>query len=122
MPQHGHEGASSTDSESGRLSLSERSCTCDFIKPPKYYFEKIIGKNAEKYKKRCSEEGNLREEVITEMSEKEKKEICEMVEAAKYLAEHDPTGLIIAKSNMDILKARADMEKREAEEREKEVV
>lgn len=62
------------------------------------------------------------EEVITEMSEKEKKDINEMVEAAKYLAEHDPTGLIIAKSNMDILKARADMEKREAEEREKEVV
>lgn len=56
------------------------------------------------------------------MSEKEKKEICEMVEAEKYLAEHDPTGLIIAKSNMDILKARADMEKRETEEREKEVV
>lgn len=64
----------------------------------------------------------MREEVITEMSEKEKKEICEMVEAAKYLAEHDPAGLIIAKSNMDILKARADMEKRGAEEREKEVV
>ena len=61
-------------------------------------------------------------EVITEMSEKEKKDIHEMVEAAKYLAEHDPAGLIIAKSNMDILKARADMEKREAEEREKEVV
>ena len=56
------------------------------------------------------------------MSEKEKKEICEMVEAAKYLAEHDLTGLIIAKSNMDILKARADMEKRETKEREKEVV
>lgn len=56
------------------------------------------------------------------MSEKEKKDINEMVEAAKYLAEHDPTGLIIAKSNMDILKARADMEKREAKEREKEVV
>lgn len=65
---------------------------------------------------------NLREEVITEMSEKEKKDINEMVEAAKYLAEHDPTGLIIAKSNMDILKARANMEKREVEEREKEVV
>lgn len=55
------------------------------------------------------------------MSGKEKEDIQEMVEAAKYLAEHDPTGLIIAKSNMDILKARADMEKREAEEREKEV-
>ena len=56
------------------------------------------------------------------MSEKEKKDINEMVEAAKYLSEHDPTGLIIAKSNMDILKARADMEKWEAKEREKEVV
>lgn len=56
------------------------------------------------------------------MSEKEKEDIQETAEAAKYLAEHDPTGLIIAKSNMDILKARADMEKREAEEREKEMV
>ena len=56
------------------------------------------------------------------MSEKEKKDMHEMVEAAKYLAEHDPTGLIIVKSNMDILKARADMEKREAEERENDVV
>ena len=62
------------------------------------------------------------EEVIMKKKEKEKKDINEMVEAAKYLAEHDPTGLIIAKSNMDILKARADMEKREAEEREKEAV
>lgn len=54
------------------------------------------------------------------MSEKEKKDISEMVETAKYLAEHDPAGLIIAKSNMDILKARVDMEKRESEEKEKE--
>ena len=56
------------------------------------------------------------------MSEKEKKDIHEMVETAKYLAEHDPAGLIIAKSNMDILKARVDMEKRETEEKEKEMV
>ena len=56
------------------------------------------------------------------MSEKEKKDIHEMVEAAKYLAEHDPTGLIIAKSNLDILKARADLEKRGPEERVQEVV
>lgn len=44
------------------------------------------------------------------MSEKERKDIQEMVETAKYLAENDPQGLLIAKSNMDILKARSDME------------
>lgn len=44
------------------------------------------------------------------MSDKEKQDIREMVETAKYLAENDPQGLLIAKSNMDILKARSDME------------
>lgn len=44
------------------------------------------------------------------MGEKEKKDIQEMVETAKYLAENDPQGLLIAKSNMDILKARSDLE------------
>ncbi len=53
------------------------------------------------------------------MSENEKKNIAEMVETAKYLAENDPQGLLIARSNMDILKARADMEK---QEKQKEVV
>ena len=38
-----------------------------------------------------------------------------MTEAAKYLVLHDPQGFVIAKSNMDILKARADLEKRGAE-------
>lgn len=46
------------------------------------------------------------------MSENERKNIAEMVETAKYLAENDPQGLLIARSNMDILKARADMERR----------
>ena len=45
------------------------------------------------------------------MSEKEKKEIAEMVETAKHLAAHDPRAFMIAKSNMDILKIRADMDK-----------
>ena len=45
------------------------------------------------------------------MSEKEKKEIAEMVATAKYLAENDQQGFLIAKANMDILKARSDMEK-----------
>lgn len=51
----------------------------------------------------------------TRVSEKDRKDIAEMVETAKYLAEHDPQGLLIAKSSMDILKARADMEKQETE-------
>ena len=45
------------------------------------------------------------------MSEKEKKEIAEMVETAKHLAVHDPQAFMIAKSNMEILKIRADMDK-----------
>ena len=49
--------------------------------------------------------------VIRIMNEQEKKEITEMTEAAKYLALHDPQGFVIAKSNMDILKARLDLEK-----------
>lgn len=45
------------------------------------------------------------------MSEKEKKEIAEMVETAELLAKHDPQGLLIAKSNLDILKNRYEIEK-----------
>ena len=52
------------------------------------------------------------------MSEKERKEIADMVETAKYLAEHDPQGLLIAKSSMDILKARADMDRERGKEKE----
>lgn len=48
------------------------------------------------------------------MNEQEKKEITEMTEAAKYLVLHDPQGFVIAKSNMDILKARSDLEKQKA--------
>lgn len=46
-----------------------------------------------------------------DMSSKEMKDIEAMVETAKYLAENDQQGFLIAKSNMDILKARSDMEK-----------
>ena len=49
------------------------------------------------------------------MSEKEKKEIAEMVETAKHLATHDPQAFMISKSNMEILKIRADMDKQEKE-------
>lgn len=59
-------------------------------------------------------------EVITGMSEKEKKDIAEMVKTARELAKKDPQGFLIAKSNIDILKARADMEREK--ETEKEVV
>lgn len=44
------------------------------------------------------------------MSSKERKDIKAMVEAAKTLAEHDPQGFMIVKSNIEILKARHDME------------
>lgn len=44
------------------------------------------------------------------MGDKEKKEIKEMVETAKFLAENDPQGFLIAKSNIDILKARSDLD------------
>lgn len=44
------------------------------------------------------------------MSEKDRKEIAEMVKKAKYLAENDPQGFMLAKNSMDILKARSDME------------
>ena len=51
--------------------------------------------------------------VMKRMNEQEKKEITEMTEA--YLVLHDPQGFVIAKSNMDILKARADLEKQGTE-------
>ena len=47
------------------------------------------------------------------MSEKEKKDIAEMVKTARGLAKKDPQGFLIAKSNMEILKARADMDMQE---------
>ena len=49
--------------------------------------------------------------VRTVMSEKEKREIAEMVKTAKYLAENDQQGFMLAKNSLDILKARCDMEK-----------
>lgn len=52
------------------------------------------------------------------MNENERKEIKEMVEAAKYLAKKDPLALTIVRSNIDILKARCDLAKqRQIEER-----
>lgn len=45
------------------------------------------------------------------MSEKEKRDIREMVKTAKYLAENDPQSLVIAKTGLDMLKARCDMDK-----------
>ena len=43
------------------------------------------------------------------------KEFGEMVETAKHLASHDPRAFLSAKSNMEILKIRADMDKQEKE-------
>lgn len=45
------------------------------------------------------------------MSEKDKKDIRELVEASKYLADHDPQALLLAKNSIDILKARCELEK-----------
>lgn len=47
------------------------------------------------------------------MTENEKKEIAELVEIAKELAEYDPQAFMLLRSNMSILKARADMEHQE---------
>lgn len=44
------------------------------------------------------------------MSEKEKKDISEMVKTAKYLAKNDPQGFMLARNTVDVLKARADMD------------
>lgn len=43
------------------------------------------------------------------MSEKEKKEIAEMVETAKMLAKHDPQGLAVAKAGLDALRTRCEI-------------
>ena len=51
------------------------------------------------------------------MSEKDKKDIEEMVKTAKELAERDPQGFMLAKNSMDILKARSDMEKGEEDKK-----
>lgn len=45
------------------------------------------------------------------MKAKERNEIAEMVETAKELAEKDPQGFMLAKNSLDILKARAAMDK-----------
>ena len=52
------------------------------------------------------------------MSGKEKKDIAEMVKTARELAEKDPQGFLIAKSNIHILKARADMDREQEAEKE----
>lgn len=50
------------------------------------------------------------------MSDKEKKEIADMVATAKELAKKDPQGFMLAKNSVDILKARADLESKAEEE------
>ena len=54
------------------------------------------------------------------MTEKEKAEITEMVEAAKIMAEHDPQSLAVAKAGFDALRARCEIEKaRRCQEQQK---
>ena len=55
------------------------------------------------------------------MSRKEKKDIAEMVKTASELAKKDPQGFLIAKSNIDILKARADMDREREADKDEEV-
>ncbi len=50
------------------------------------------------------------------MSEKDKKDIRELVKASKYLADHDPQALMLAKNSIDILKARCELEKQSKKE------
>lgn len=47
------------------------------------------------------------------MSSKERKDIREMIESAKDLADKDPQGFMIIKSNIEVLKTRSDMDKSE---------
>ena len=42
------------------------------------------------------------------MSEKDRKEIAEMVKKAKYLAENDPQDILKARSDMDAVEERED--------------
>lgn len=56
------------------------------------------------------------------MSRKEKKDIAEMVKTASELAKKDPQGFLIVKSNIDILKARADMDREREADKDEEVV
>lgn len=56
------------------------------------------------------------------MSGKEKKDIAEMVKTASELAKKDPQGFLIAKSNIDILKARADMVRGQEADKDEEVI
>lgn len=50
------------------------------------------------------------------MTDKEKQDIADMVETAKFLAEYDPQSLLIAHSNINILKARCELEKQERDD------
>lgn len=52
------------------------------------------------------------------MRAKEKKDIKEMLADVKYLAVNDPQGFMILKSNVDVLKARSDMDRLENADKE----
>ena len=44
------------------------------------------------------------------MSEKEKKELTDLILKVKELAQKDPKGMMLVKNSIDVLKTRADME------------
>ena len=46
------------------------------------------------------------------MSEKEKKELTDLILKVKELAQKDPKGMMLVKNSIDVLKTRADMEEK----------
>ena len=47
---------------------------------------------------------------VKNMSKKDKKDIANTVKALKFIADNDPHSLVISNSNIDILKARCELE------------
>ncbi len=81
---------------------------------------KLLGMKVPVHKSIRSRKRKSMKECEAAASEKEKKEIAEMVETAKHLATHDPQAFAIAKSNMEILEDQSDMDKQEKEPKIKE--
>lgn len=81
---------------------------------------KVLSSRMDKISRRGGYDGSTKKG-DDRVSEKEKRDIQEMVENAKILAERDPQAFMIAKSNMDILKARSDLEKAQTEKEEQPV-
>lgn len=55
---------------------------------------------------------------VKNMSKKDKKDIANTVKALKFIADNDPQALVIANSNIDILKARCELERQQSADNE----